>query len=179
MHESTAGSHTTPSSSRMVASYLMDVEQLLEEQRWDAALRDAFDLPRIAVALTDPKLHSSGEQQRTWCEQWIGPAAADRNPHGLDYERVRRTVFERIAHEDSQPPKSVPSRALRRLQLRRHVRRAPRAFSPGSSRFLDPKASETVQICTALVEAAQRWYTRSACHDTTVQANLARLAVLR
>jgi hypothetical protein len=30
-----------------------------------------------------------------------------------------------------------------------------------------------------LVDAARRWYARSACHDSTVQANLARLAVLR
>lgn len=163
----------------MVASYLTDVERLLEEQRWDAALRDAFDLPRIAVALTNPTLHSSGEQQRTWCEQWIGPAGVDANPHGLDYDHVRRTVFERIEHEDPAPPRSVPARALRRLQLRRHVRTDPRGYFPGSGRSLDPKASETAQICTALVEAARRWYARSACHDTTVQTNLARLAVLR
>jgi hypothetical protein len=34
-------------------------------------------------------------------------------------------------------------------------------------------------MSTALIEAARRWYARSACHDPTVQANLARLAVLR
>jgi len=34
-------------------------------------------------------------------------------------------------------------------------------------------------IATALIEAAKRWYARSACHDPIVQANLARLAVLR
>ena len=34
-------------------------------------------------------------------------------------------------------------------------------------------------MCTALTEAARRWYARNACHDPTVQANLARLAVLR
>ena len=43
-----------PSSSRMLASYLADIEQLLDEQRWEAALREAFDLPEIAVALADP-----------------------------------------------------------------------------------------------------------------------------
>lgn len=176
----TPAAHTAPSSSRMVASYLTDVEQLVEEQRWDAALRDAFDLPRIAVALTDPKLHSSGEQQKTWCEQWIGPpAAGPEDTPGLDYARVRKVVRERMDHEETAAPKSVPARALRRLRLRRHVRTPPRGFSPARTRGLDPQASETAQICTALVEAARRWYARSACHDITVQTNLARLAVLR
>lgn len=167
----------------MVARYLTDVEQLVEEQCWDAALRDAFDLPLIAVALTDPKLHTSGEQQRTWCEQWIGPPAAepDAQPDEaeLDYDHVRRAVRERMDREPISAQLSVPARALHRLQLRRHVRPPPRGFAPTRNRPLDPKASETAQICTALVEAARRWYARSACHDTTVQSNLARLAVLR
>lgn len=59
------------------------------------------------------------------------------------------------------------------------MRTPPRAFSPSRTGALDPEASETAQICTALVEAARRWYARSACHDITVQTNLARLAVLR
>ena len=168
-----------PSSSRMVASYLTDVERLLEEEHWDAALSEAVDLPRIAVALTDPTLHSSGEQQKSWCEQWIQPSGEAARLQGLDYDRVRRAVFERLAHEDVAQPKSVPARALRRLRLRRHVRDAPRRFSPEHSAPADPRSSEMAQICTALVGAARRWYARSACHDTTVQANLARLAVLR
>jgi glutamine synthetase adenylyltransferase len=185
MHQPAAGSGTVaapraaPSSSRMVASYLTDVEQLLEEQHWDAALSEAVDLPRIAVALTDPTLHSSGEQQKSWCEQWIQPSGDAAESQGLDYERVRRAVCERLAHEEAAAPKSVPARALRRLRLRRHVRTAPRGYSPEHSSPPDPQTSEMAQICTALVDAARRWYARSACHDTTVQANLARLAVLR
>ena len=35
----------------MLASYLSDIELLLEEQRWEQALREAFDLPQIAAAL--------------------------------------------------------------------------------------------------------------------------------
>jgi hypothetical protein len=66
-----------PSSSRMVASYLTDVEKLLEAQCWDAALCEAYDLPRIAAALTDPTLQSSAPQQKTWCEQWIRPVEDD------------------------------------------------------------------------------------------------------
>jgi hypothetical protein len=171
--------HTAPSSSRMVASYLTDVEQLLEAQCWDAALCEAYDLPRIAVALTDPTLHSSGEQQKSWCEQWIRPADSKAEADGLDYERVYRAVCEHIAHEEAAAPKSVPARALRRLRLRRHVRTPPRGFCPERSPPPDSQKSEMEQICTALVDAARRWYARSACHDTTVQANLARLAVLR
>jgi hypothetical protein len=166
----------------MVASYLSDVETLLEDQHWDAALNQAFDLPRIAVALTDPKLQSSNERQRNWCEQWIRPADAEEDTHGLDYDFVRRTIVERMAKEQKEqsavtPP--VPARALRRLQLRRHVRTQPRGFSPVCARPPDPRNSEIALICTALVEAARRWYARSAVHDLIVQENLARLAVLR
>jgi hypothetical protein len=163
----------------MVASFLCDVETLLQDQHWDAALKQAFDLPRIAVALTDPKLHSSNERQRNWCEQWIRPAGAAGEPEGLDYEFVRRTVVERMAREQSGATPPVPARALRRLQLRRHVRTQPRGFSAVCARPPDPRTSEIALICTALVEAARRWYARSAVHDLIVQENLARLAVLR
>ncbi len=172
--------NTSPSGSRMVASYLSDVETLLEDQHWDAALKQAFDLPRIAVALTDPKLHSSDERQRNWCEEWIRPASPEEQaPEGLDYEFVRRTVVERMAREENGATPPVPARALRHLQLRRHVRRQPRRFSPVCARAPDPETSEIALICTALVEAARRWYARSAVHDLIVQKNLARLAVLR
>ena len=163
----------------MVASYLTDVEELLEAQRWDAALCEAYDLPRIAVALTDPTLQSSGEQQKTWCEEWIRPTDDEDTSDGLDYERVCRAVCEHLEHQDAAEPKSIPARALRRLRLRRHVRTAARGFYHEPHAPDDPEASESVQICAALVDAARRWYARSACHNTIVQANLARLAVLR
>jgi hypothetical protein len=163
----------------MVASYLTDVEKLLEAQRWDAALCEAYDLPRIAVALTDPTLQSSGEEQKTWCEQWIRPTDEEDASDDLDYERVRRAVCEHLEHQDAAAPKSIPARALRRLRLRRHVRTAPRGFSHEPPAPKDPEASESAQICAALVDAARRWYARSACHNTIVQANLTKLAVLR
>jgi hypothetical protein len=169
-----------PSSSRMVASYLTDVEKLLEAQCWDAALCEACDLPRIAVALTDPTLHSSGEQQINWCDEWIRPEDVADEPEGLDYESLRRAVREQMeSKDDHQGHVSVPARALRRLRLRRHVRTTPGGFAHESLAGADPAAGRTAQICKALVEAGRRWYARSACHDTTVQANLARLAVLR
>jgi len=163
----------------MVAGYLTDVETLLEAQHWDAALCEAYDLPRIAVALTDPTLQSSGEEQKTWCEQWIRPADEEDASDDLDYERVRRAVCEHIEHEDATEPKSIPARALRRLRLRRHVRTAPRGFSHEPHPPGDSGAGESAQIATALIDAARRWYARSACHNSIVQTNLARLAVLR
>jgi hypothetical protein len=169
----------SPSSSRMLARYLTDIEQLLDEQHGEAALRDAFDLPSIAVALTDPELRCSGEQVKSWCQQWIGPSGEERPPGGLDYERVGRNVSERVTQEGAAGPESVPTRALRRLRLRRHVRTPPRGFSVNRIGNLGPQEAEAIDMCTALVEAARRWYARSACHDTVVQANLARLAVLR
>ena len=164
-----------PSSSRMLTSYLSDIEQLLDEQRWEAALREALDLPQIAAALSDPELSASGERVKAWCDEWIRPSDPDRNARGADYERVSTTVLARTARAED----PVPSLALKRLRLRRHVRTPPRGFSAGRSGTLPPEGSNAVETCTILVEAARRWYAHCAVHDRTVQANLARLAVLR
>ena len=166
-----------PSSSRMVAAYLAGSEQLLDVQRREAALREALDLPSIAVALADPGLHCSREQVTKWCQEWIRPPGAERDAHGLDYEHLARNAAERVTQ--TAEPDGVPMRALRRLQLRRHARTAPRGFRARRAEDLSPRESEAFDVCTALIEAARRWYARSACHDPTVQANLARLAVLR
>ncbi|HXW75617.1 MAG TPA: hypothetical protein VEK10_12465 [Steroidobacteraceae bacterium] len=168
---------SAPSSSRMFASYLADVEQLLDEQRYDAALREALDLPRIAVALADPQLRSSGDRVRTWCEEWLRPPGAERDAHGLEFERLGRTLIERIGQLEG--IEGVPMKALRQLQLRRHARTPTRGFRAPRSRDLSARETETVETCSALLEAARRWYARHACHDPIVQANLARLAVLR
>jgi hypothetical protein len=155
----------------MLASYLTDIEQLLEEQRWDAALREACDLPRIAVALSDPELRCSGEDVGTWCAQWLpGPQSADAgNP--------QPTV--RTAPAQPGGPAAVPALALRRLQLRRHVRTPPRGYRRSPDDGLDPHGAQSAETGLALIGAARRWYARSGCHDPTVQSNLARLAVLR
>ena len=169
----------SPSSSRMLTSYLADIEQLLDEQQWDAALREAFDLPQLAVALGDAQLSTSHERLKAWCDEWIRPEKPDRNARGSDYERVSKVVYERAVRKESGASDSVPSRALRRLRLRRLVRTPPRGFNSGRPRALAPEGTDAIEICTMLVEAARRWYAHSACHDATVQANLARLAVLR
>jgi hypothetical protein len=155
---------TIPTASRMFAKYLNDLGQLLDERRWDAAVREADDLPRIAVALSHPHLHASAEDIRNWCQVWIRPAEA---------------VAEPVAHSDVADSASLTARALRRLRLRRHVRNPPRGFSPARAENLGTQDSAALHRCEALLEAARRWYARSAVHDPTVQANLARLAVLR
>ena len=165
------------SSSRMFASYLVDVEQLLDAQRRDAALREALDLPRIAVALADPQLRCTGEQARTWCQEWIRPPGAEQDAQGLEYELLSAAIAERVAQLAAS--ETVPMRALRRLQLRRHARTSPRGFAARRAQGLPAREVEAIEMSTALFEAARRWYARSACRDPIVQANLARLAVLR
>ena len=165
-----------PSSSRMLTSYLSDIEQLLDEQMWEGALREAFDLPQIAVALSDAHLSASGERIKAWCDEWIRPVDPDRNAHGSDYERASSTV---LSHTAQNVRTNVPSLALKRLRLRRHARTPPRGFSFDRSGALGPEANSTMDTCSILVEAARRWYAHSAVHDPVVQANLARLAVLR
>jgi hypothetical protein len=156
----------------MLASYITDIEELLEEHRWDAALREARDVPRIAVALSDPQLRCSGEEVATWCRQWLRPADAT---SGADQAQTSVSAHHAAAGDGP----AVPTRALRRLQLRRHVRLRPRGFHRDPQTGLDPQAAEAVATGRALVEAARRWYARVGCHDPTVQVNLARLAVLR
>lgn len=162
---------TPPSSSRMLASYLTDIEQLLDEQHWDAALNEACDLPRIAVALSDPQLRCSSEQVGSWCRQWIEPEASA--------DPASATGAVRALRIPEAGTDAVPTRALRRLQLRRHVRTPPRGYVSAPDESLDPSQAESVETGRALVGAARRWYARSGVHDPTVQSNLARLAVLR
>jgi hypothetical protein len=164
-----------PSSSRMCAAYLGDIEQLLDAHRGEAALREALDLPRIAVALSDPQLRCTRDQVYEWCEQWVRPPGAERDAHGLDHEHLCRGIIERLTQ--SADIESVPMRALRRLQLRRHARTMPRGFRAPRFTDLPSRERESFEISTALIEAARRWYARSACHDPNVQANLARLVL--
>jgi hypothetical protein len=165
-----------PSSSRMLTNYLADVEQNLDEHRWELAMRDVVDLPRIAVALANPEMRSSREQCVAWCEQWIRPPEAA-NDSAIDHQHICRVLDENTENNSLSP--AVPSMALRRLRLRRHARHTPRGFN--SAREIEENAdgAETFAVCTAIVEGVRRWYAHFACHDATAQANLARLAVLR
>jgi len=169
-------SRVSPSSSRMLTNYLADVEQNLDEQRWEMALRDVVDLPKIAVALANPEMRSSPEQCAAWCEQWIRPPSAV-NDSGVDHEHICRVLDETAGDKTSGA--TVPSLALRRLRLRRHARHAPRGFNAERVIKSHEDHAETFAVCTAVVDGMRRWYAHCACHDATAQANLARLAVLR
>jgi hypothetical protein len=172
LHES----RVHPSSSRMLTNYLADVEQNLDEHRWEMALRDVVDLPRIAVALSNPELQSSRGQCLAWCEQWVRPSNPA-NDSGVDHEHICRVLDEKS--EDKATSSAIPSLALRRLRLRRHARNAPRGFNASHAGKENQDEADTFAICTAVVEGVRRWYAHYACHDATAQANLARLAVLR
>lgn len=162
----------------MLASYLADIELLLEEQRWEKALREAFDLPQIAAALSDPRMQVSVDRVQAWCEQWVQHAEEGTAPADSDCARIVQLVCER-ADRASLATESVPALALRRLRLHRLQRSRHRGFKTGPLTLLEPEAADAAQICTTLVLAARRWYAQCACHDAVVQANLARLAVLR
>jgi hypothetical protein len=162
----------------MFASYLHSIEQLLDARRWEAALRDARDLPRIAVALADPHLRGSSDSVRTWCQEWIRPPGAERDAQGMHYERLAQQISDRVA--PLADAESVPMRALRRLQLARNLRSRPQSLSRrGVIPDLPPREAEALESCTVLLDAARRWYARRAVHDRTTQTNLARLAVFR
>ena len=127
----------------------------------------------------------SGEQQTTEDEEAKAKAKSREDEllnalagmQGLDYERLSRSIIERLT--PAAEGNEVPMRSLRRLQLRRHARSLPRGFHARRSADLPARENELFDVATALIEAAKRWYARSACHDPIVQANLARLAVLR
>ena len=59
--------------------------------------------------------------------------------------------------------------ALRRLRLHRLQRTRHRGFKAGPLGLLAPEAADTVQICTALVQAARRGYAQSRRHDSVVE----------
>ena len=170
---------TSPSNSRMLANYLAHIEQLLDKQRYDAALREAFDLPYVAAALAEPQLGGSGERVKAWCDKWLRPLEAERDCPEFDNLRVYRILSERLEREELASSEPVPVKALRRLRLGRLTRSALGGISAERDTALDPEEADAVETCSILIEAARRWYAHSACHDGTVQANLARLAVLR
>lgn len=172
------GRSTPPSSSRMLAGYLADIELLLEEQRWEQALREAFDLPQIAVALSDSRMQISVDSVQAWCEQWVQHRDDTARAPDPEAVRIAQLVCERVDRA-SIASESVPALALQRLRLHRLQRTRHRGFKAGPLATSGPEGADAAQICGALVLATRRWYAQSACHDAVVQANLARLAVLR
>src|ERR1039457_3604203 len=166
-------------SSKMFDTYLTDIEQLLHHQIWSAALTDALALPHIAVALSDARRRSSGERYKAWRATWIRPDAQASGDPAADGARLFRMWCERAGCVEQEGALVVPVRALRQLRLRRLARPMSPGCHPSQPKTCDADATQAVEVCTLLVDAAQRWYTRRAARDDIVQANLARLAVMR
>jgi len=166
-------------SSKMFDTYLMDIEQLLHHQMWGAALHDALALPHIAVALSDARQCSSGDEFKAWCATWVRPDTGTTAQSSLEGERLFQMWCERAGCSEQEAARAMPVSALRQLRLRRLARPMSPGCHPSQPRTTDADAVQAITLCTLLVDAAQRWYTRRAARDDIVQANLARLAVMR
>jgi hypothetical protein len=167
-------------SSKMFDTYLTDIEQLLHHQIWSAALTDALALPHIAVALSDARRRSSDERYKAWCATWIHPDAQTSGDAAADGARLFRMWCERAGRVEQEGALVVPVRALRQLRLRRLARPMSPGCHPSQPKTTcDADATQAIAVCSLLVDAANRWYTRRAARDDIVQANLARLAVMR
>jgi len=166
-----------PSSSKMLSNYLSDIEQMLDEQNWESAIREARDLPRIAVAIADAHLRSSGASVQKWCTDWVRPVRTDGDSRSTDIERISAQLLDKV--ESSDTVGTVPAASLRQLRLRRLARTPPGRFPPPRTRSLTAQGNDAMDFCATVVDAVRRWYAHFACRDPIVQANLARLAVLR
>jgi hypothetical protein len=167
------------SSSKMFDTYLTDIEQLLHHQLWATALTDALALPHIAVALSDVRRRSSGDRYQTWCTAWICTDTRANIDAAARSARLFRMWCERAGKLEQEGTLAVPVRALRQLRLRRLARPMSPGCHPLQPKTTDADAAQAVEVCTLLSDAANRWYTRHAARDGIVQANLARLAVMR
>jgi hypothetical protein len=163
----------------MFDTYLTDIEQLLHHQVWMTALTDALALPHIAVALSDTRRRSSGERYQGWCTTWISADAHADTDAAARSARLFRMWCERAGKPEQEGALAVPVRALRQLRLRRLARPMSPGCHPLQPKTTDADAAQAVEVCTLLSDAANRWYTRHAARDDIVQANLARLAVIR
>ena len=168
------------SSSRMLENYLTDLEYLAQERLWTEALPLALALPHICISLSDPTLHSSREGFVAWCEQWLYPLFAESMTAPPTAEELFALSRERAGFSELEAPSGVPIAALKRLRLRRHARPAP----PRHRSTLEEIPLETAEdpshnLCMYIIHAVHYWYDDWAAFDSTVQTNLARLAVLR
>lgn len=168
-------------SSRMLESYLGDVEYLLREGLWSEAEPLALALPHICAALSHVDLGSSRARFLEWCDAWVRPSKADTSMSVPKPADLLRLAVEHGADIDSSEGAApvVPLRPLRQLRLRRLSRAAPARRRGALTDVRDLHCEPAREACLALLEAVRRWYSDWAAQDGTVQLNLARLAVLR
>jgi hypothetical protein len=169
-------------SSKMLESYLVDIEYLVHERLWAEAVPLALALPHICAALGERALRSSRESFLHWCECWVRPEQDDTSLTVPSPQTLYRLSQERAAGAEPDPDDTarVPIHALRQLRLRRLARAAPAPPRNVSPAILREAAEEPAyEACVALLAAVRRWYSDWAAREPMVQTNLARLAVLR
>jgi len=172
-----AGDIATLGASKMWSVHLLDIEALAHGPRPHAALRAAVQIPHVCVALSDEQLRSSYQRYQTWCDQWLEPVRIDDDVVSIPFAELYAS-YEHLCGADGLSPLNVPVKALKELQLKRLVRAAAsrtRAEPP----LLDHSELRSRRAALFLSNAAWRWYMEFASVNTTVQSNLARLAVIR
>jgi hypothetical protein len=166
-------------SSKMIETYLGDIEYLMWQRRWMEAAPLALALPHICAALASADLVSSRDAYLAWCEAWVRPPQDDTSMSVPSPEVLHRMAEERGVEPQLAPRAGVPAKALRQLRLRRLSRAAPPRRRISLSEPSDAGEGPVLEACLALLGAVRRWYGEWAARAPTVQTNLARLAVLR
>lgn len=164
-------------SSRMLETYLGDIEYLVRERLWAEAAPLALALPHICVALTHTDLASSHERYLGWCEEWVQPPHDDPSKPVPSPEELYRMAEQHGVERQLALDAGVPVNSLRQLRLRRLSRAAPPRRAAPLPEITN--ANGEPEACAALLDAVRAWYGDWAAGDAIVQTNLARLAVLR
>ena len=165
--------------SRMLESYLNDIEYLMRERLWNEAVPLALALPHICSALADPQLRSSPGQYLQWCHDWVRPLRADTALLEVSPEDI--LAMSRAGVHEPELDDGVPSTQLRQLRLRRLSRASPPRRRQVLTDLVRADAAEEAdrEAAIAVIDAVRRWYREQAVLDSTVQGNLGRLAILR
>jgi hypothetical protein len=167
--------------SRMLDSYLTDIEYLMRERLWSEAVPLALALPHICVAIGDSALRSSPDEYLKWCQNWVRPSRTDTTATVPTADALFRLAQSRAEVSDDESGTVFPAAALRQLRLRRLTRATPLRRKSDISELvrIDAAQEPEREAAIALVDAVRRWYADRGALDGTVQTNLARLAILR
>jgi hypothetical protein len=167
--------------SRMLDTYLNDIDYLMRERLWSEAVPLALALPHICIALADPAMRSSPHDYLEWCENWVRPAQTDSTATVPSAEELFRLAQSHAEVPDDESGTVVPAAALRQLRLRRLTRATPlrRRTVLSELVYIDAAQEPEREAALVLVDAVHRWYADRGAMDATVQSNLARLAILR
>jgi hypothetical protein len=167
--------------SRMLDSYLTDIEYLMRERLWAEAVPLALALPHICVAIGNSALRSSPDEYLKWCQNWVRPSRTDTTATVPTADALFRLAQSRAEVSDDESGTVFPAAALRQLRLRRLTRAMPLRRRSDISELVRIEAAQEPEreAAIALVDAVRRWYADRGALDGTVQTNLARLAILR